>query len=82
MPSEERDELIQHLTDRKQETSRKIKGAKKVVSKKRKNSRHNVTPKPDTPSSKSLDTPISPLRKKQVHAVNTNAERFKEAFKE
>ena len=67
MPAEERDELIQYLTDRKQETSR----IKKAVSKKRGKSRHNVTPTLDTPSSKSLDTPISPLRKKQVHAVNT-----------
>ena len=53
-----------------------------MVSKKTKSSRHNVTPTLDTPSSKSLNTPISPLRKKQVHAVNTDAERFKEAFKE
>ena len=85
MPADERDELIQHLTDRKQETSRNRKGdVKKPVSKskKRRHSRHNVTPTLDTPSSKSLDTPISPLRKKRAHAVNTDAERFEEAFKE
>ena len=64
IPAAERDELVQHLAVRKEETDRKS-GAKKTKSKKRRNSRHNVTPNLGTPSSQSTSgVQLSPPRKK------------------
>ena len=77
----ERNELIQHLAARKQEASRKG-GTKKAGAKKRRNSRHNVTPNLGTPSSQSMSGQLSPPRKKQASTVNKDAERLIEAFTE
>ena len=82
IPAADRDELVQHLAARKEETNRKS-GAEKVKSKKRRNSRHNVTPNLGTPSSQlKSGVQLSPPRKKQASTMNKDGERLIEAFTE